>query len=121
MNIIFGDAVNQLPDEYIVLELDTFLIKPIDQQVTTWCVVESAPVHELIQLDENKKLHSSLMVNYRAQNWDQCLKTIESLTGLWTGELDSFYEELKKRIINFKQNPPEPGWNGLLVRNAAVS
>jgi len=121
MNIIFGDAVNQLPSNYIVLELDTFLIKPMNTQITTWCVVESVPMTELVQLDTNKKLHSDLMVEYRAQNWNKCLEIIESLKGLWQGEVDSFYDEIKKRISEYKENSPEPGWDGTVIKHAVPS
>ena len=121
MNIIFGDAANQLPRDYVVLELDTFLIKPTDTQVTTWCVVESVPPTELFQLDRNKKLHSDLITEYKSQNWDGCLGIIKSLKGLWDGEVDSFYDEIEKRAIAYKQESPEPGWTGLVIKHAVPS
>ena len=121
MNIIFGDAAKQLPDSYIILELDTIVVQPVNQRIETWCVVESVPANELVVLDKNKKMHSELMSEYRSQHWERCLELIGGLAGLWEGEVDSFYEELKKRINNFKQNPPEPGWDGSLVRHAAAS
>lgn len=121
MNIIFGDAVKQLPPEYIVLELDTFLIKPVDQRITTWCVVESVPATELVKLDVNKKLHSNLMVDYRAQDWDRCMNAIKLLRGLWEGEVDTFYDELEKRINQYKLTPVGADWDGTVVKHAELS
>ena len=117
MNIIFGDAVNQLSSEYTVLELDTINIQPIQYKVATWCVVEHIPADELASANLNKKLHSDLIIEYRNQNWAACADNISQLMGKWGGEVDTFYQELLKRIDVYRTYPPEPGWDGSVQRN----
>ena len=39
MNIIFGDAIKELPDNLIVLELDTFRTPDSARTETAYCVI----------------------------------------------------------------------------------
>lgn len=121
MNIIFGDAVKQLPKNYITLELDTIVVQPINHRVTTWCVLEDLTQDQTTTVEVNKKLHSDLIIEYRNQNWKICVDNINQLLGQWGGQVDTFYQELLKRIENYKKNPPEPGWDGTVHRNLAQS
>jgi hypothetical protein len=117
MNIIFGDAINQLPKDYITLELDTITIQPIRYKVVTWCVIDNVPAEEISNLDLNKKLHNDLLIEYRNQNWNACIDNINSLMGRWGGEADTFYQTLSKRIEHYQTYPPEPGWDGSVQRS----
>ena len=121
MNIIFGDAVNQIPSNYVVLELDTIFVEPINHKITTWCVVDYDIIGKDQNINRSKKMHSDLMIEYRNQNWEECCKLIEQLLGLWAGEVDTFYQEIQERIKRFKISPPEPGWDGSVVKQAKFS
>lgn len=57
MNIIFGDAVDQIADTHTVLELDTFKLMPSKKLVTSYCVIDNLPLAEFPQLEANKKIH----------------------------------------------------------------
>jgi hypothetical protein len=116
MNIIFGDNRKLIPDRFIVLELDTFYVKDADQRVPTYCVVDKVPLQELPLAEKWKDLHQSVIVEFRKQNWAFCQQAIADLRGHWAGELDTFYDELDRRIEQFKQEPPPADWDGCLVR-----
>jgi hypothetical protein len=111
MHIIFGSIDKELSDKYTVLELDT-VKTPSGQLVQHWCLIENVPLNEYNMLDLNKDLHAQLIEKYRQRNWEFCRAAIESLTGKWNGEVDSFYEEISKRIERFTQNPPDESWDG---------
>lgn len=121
MNIIFGDAVNLLPKEYLVLELDTVVVLPMNQTVKTWCVIESLDMLDFVNIDNDKKLHNKLLEQYRNQNWSQALDTIDSLVGKWDKEIDSFYHVLRSRILDLQLNPPSDTWDGSIVKYAVES
>lgn len=114
MNIIFGDAVNTIPNSYTVLELDTFRL-PDNTTSVAYCVVEKIPLTEFDKLEAYRKVHADLLVNYRAREWTYCEHAIEGLVGKWNGELDSFYSNLLLRVINYKQNQPPDDWDGILI------
>lgn len=116
MYIVFGDQARQIPNSYTMLELDTIKLMPGQQLVPTWCVLEKITLEDFPVLESRKKIHSDLLNQYRNQNWDFCLRAIESLLGCWNQELDSFYIELSKRISELMQNPPGPEWDGTLVK-----
>lgn len=118
MNIIFGDAVEMLPDDYVVLELDTVLVLPMNQKIKTWCVIESLDTSDYINFDNNKRLHNELLEQYRHRNWSRALNIIDSLIGQWGKEIDSFYEVLKSRISDLQNNPPNETWDGCVVKYA---
>lgn len=116
MYIIFGDAVDQIPSSYTKLELDTIHIEPGNREFKTWCVVETIPLAEFPVLEHNKKIHSDLIEQYRKQNWEFCEQAIEALVGKWNCEVDSFYDDLSRRVKQYKQTPPTPDWNWAITK-----
>lgn len=116
MNIIFGENINTLPDNYTILELDSFRLPGELAISTAYCVIENIPLHEFITLDDYRNAHSELLVQYRARNWEYCISAIDGLTGRWGGELDSFYQNLLERIKTFTDTPPPQDWDGVIDR-----
>ena len=116
MKIIFGDALETLPDNYTVLELDTFVFPPDSQKRTSYCVVEKVALTDFPLMEAYIKVHSDMMTAYRDQNWDYCLHAIKGLMGRWNGELDSFYSNLLQRVEKYQANPPGDYWTGYIDR-----
>ena len=52
------------------------------------------------------------MQDYKIQNWDECNKAIDELMGSFKGELDSFYEIIKERIVDLRSQDLNETWNG---------
>lgn len=115
MNIIFGDAVKEIPDSFTVLELDTFRM-PNQEVHTAYCVVETIPLAEFATLEAYKKIHADLVKFYRERHWDYCEHAIEGLMGRWNGELDTFYTNVLARVMKHKQNPPPDDWDGVTIK-----
>jgi hypothetical protein len=116
MNIIFGDALETLPDNYTVLELDTFVFPPDSQKRTSYCVVEKVPLTDFPMMEAYIKVHADMMQAYRDQNWDYCRHAIKGLMGRWNGDLDSFYSNLLERVEKHQANPPGDYWTGYIDR-----
>ena len=89
---------------------------PNGDTMPTWCVVEKVGLSEFPLLDAYKKIHADLIQYYRQQQWNYCEQAIQGLMGKWGGELDTFYTDLLQRVINFKQNPPGPDWDHVLIK-----
>ena len=113
MNIIFGNDPG-LDSKHIVLELDTIRIGVEGPEQTAYCVVENIPLQEMSIVESLKESHHNLMVEYRSQNWTACKRIIAQLTGMWGGELDTFYEELSKRISLLKTKNLDESWTGII-------
>lgn len=116
MNVIFGEARKEIPDSYTVLELDTFRVTGSDQTITAYCLVEKIPLGEFASLENYRKIHEDLVRFYKQRHWDYCEHAIESLMGRWNRELDSFYSDMLKRVIEYKTNPPDSTWDGTVSR-----
>jgi hypothetical protein len=117
MHIIFGDAAAVMSTNYTLLELDTFKFPSKDQAVKAFCVVTNIPMEEFGIMENNKKIHADLITQYRLQNWEFCKMAIESLRGRWSGEVDSFYNDLEKRVLNYQNNTPGPDWDWTLIKD----
>ena len=117
MNIIFGEALGAIPENYTVLELDTFVIPPSTEPVTSYCVLEKLPLIEFTTLDAYQKIHTDLMQAYRDQNWEYCVEALSGLTGHWGGELDTFYANLAQRVLEYQATPPAQPWTGFIVKS----
>jgi hypothetical protein len=116
MNVIFGDARNEIPDGHTVLELDTFRVPDSDQSITAYCLVEKVPLSEFATLENYRKIHEDLIRFYKQRHWDYCEHAIESLMGRWNRELDTFYSDLLLRVIQFKTTPPDANWDGSVLK-----
>ena len=117
MNIIFGDAINQVSNTHTVLELDTFKLMSSGQLVKTYCVINSIPLAEFPQLDANKHIHQQLIEQYQQQNREFCRSALHALTGCWSGEMDTFYQHLANRIDEYSANPPDENWTPVINRD----
>jgi hypothetical protein len=117
MNVIFGDGRKEIPDGYTVLELDTFRVPGAENTITAYCLIEKVPLGEFATLETYKKIHEDLIRFYKQRHWSYCEHAIESLMGRWNHELDSFYSDLLKRVIEYKTAPPESDWDGSVTRN----
>lgn len=116
MNIIFGDSVKQIPDSYIVLELDSFTTTDSDQVVPTYCLVEKVALGDFSTMDAYKKIHADLIQAYRDQHWNYCEQAIQGLIGKWNSELDSFYQNLLERVQHLQQHGVPDSWDWKLVK-----
>jgi hypothetical protein len=115
MNIILGrENVEQAQEKYTVLELDTLIINGSADPVTAYCLIEQVPIDQIAGIDQFRNLHNNLMKNYRLRNWKFCEDAIEHLRGQWGGELDSFYTEMSKRIVDLKKSVLSNDWNGTI-------
>jgi len=116
MNIIFGtpDEIAQLRERFVVLELDTF--RTVGGAThTVYGLVENIPLADFPILASYMQVHHDLMQAYRNQNWQYCRSALDGLHGRWNGELDSFYQDLARRVIEFEQDPPSADWDGTRV------
>lgn len=111
MNIIFSDQEFSIGGGYVVLELDRFCVAP-DQQAQAWAVVGNLPVHEFPNLEFFKRLHQDMMQGFRNQHWDYVEQSLDQLIGRWNGELDSFYQNIRTRVVSYRANPPAQDWDG---------
>jgi len=118
MNIIFGDALPGLSDKYTVLELDKFRLPPNGDIVTAYCIVEKIPLQEFSKLQHLVDLHHSVVNNYRLRHWDFCLKAMAELRSHWSGELDTFYDELCERIKRLRDQDLPDEWDGVIDKTA---
>jgi hypothetical protein len=100
MDIIFGkDVAEQLRERYTVLELETLTAED-GRQLEAYCVIpgEKLSVNELPQLDQWIKLHDEFLRGYHNKEYTYCRDCVDYLMGKFGGELDTFYEEILRRI-----------------------
>jgi hypothetical protein len=115
MNIMFEDSIDdKVREKYTLLELDTFRFADSKTTSIAYCLVENTPITEMFTIEQFLELHKNLMKNYRLQNWKFCEDALEHLTGKWNGELDTFYNEVNRRIQLYKVNDPGPEWDGVI-------
>lgn len=116
MNIIFGDSINNIPDHYILLELDTFRRADETKTTTAYCLVEKPALDELVNIEAYKKIHADVVKYFKQQHWDYCEQAIQGLMGKWGGELDTFYTDLLNRIKQHKENGVPDNWEPTLIK-----
>jgi hypothetical protein len=116
MLIIFEDQLNLLQGRYITLELDTIKFGSTGKKKTAFCVVENIDIHDMHRVEELKNKHQSMIRHYHAQSWNDCLDSINSLSGEWNGELDSFYQDIATRVQSLQDQPPDAAWDPAVIK-----
>ena len=117
MNIILGEEqASQLREKYTVLELDTFSIQG-SAPIKSYVVVENIPIPEMFTLDTQAELHNKMIEQYHLRNWKFCLDALEHLVGKWNGEVDTFYVDIKKRILDLETQELDSSWSGVVAKS----
>ena len=116
MNIIFGDAVKEIPDSFTILELDTFRTINGPNTTTVYCVVEKIPTTEFSTLDAYKQIHADVIRYYKQHEWQYCETALNALMGRWSGELDTFYADLLDRVKQYKEAGVSDDWEPTLIK-----
>jgi len=100
MHLIFKQEHKVLLEgRYTILELETITVSDQAEPITAWCVIEAEKViPEIDMLPLNKSLHEDLLTAIKEDNVETATKLCTELTGKFGGELDTFYEEILKRI-----------------------
>ena len=116
MNILFGnteiDAIRN-ESKFTVLELDTIQISPGHDEQTAYCVLSDVPLNEIGELDHKVRMHHDMMHFYRTRQWLECRDLIALLRGSWNGEVDSFYDEISKRLDQLETTTDIGDWDGV--------
>jgi len=100
MEIIFGrENVEKLRERYTILDLETVQIEP-GKTMEVFCLIpgEKIGLADLPQLENWKQLHADFLKGYHNKEYDYCRECIEHLRGHFGGEVDSFYDEILRRI-----------------------
>ena len=99
MDIIFGrENAEKLREQYIVLDLET--VEQDGVSIEVFCLVSGDKVGltDMMQIDSWTKLHNDFLDGYRTKQYKYCRDCIEHLMGRFGGELDTFYDEILRRI-----------------------
>jgi hypothetical protein len=115
---MFEESVtDEVREKYTLLELDTFYFADADKTSIAYCLVENTPITEMFSMEQYLELHKNLMKNYRLKNWKYCEDALEHLTGKWNKELDTFYNEISRRVSEYKDINLAADWDGTVRRD----
>jgi len=99
MQLIFGkENAEKLREKYTVLDLETLEVEGKPMEI--YCVIpaDKLALPDLPQLENWIKLHNEFLEGYKKKNYNYCRQATEYLKGKFGGEVDTFYEEILKRI-----------------------
>jgi hypothetical protein len=99
MDIIFGrENAEKLREKYTVLDLETIDVEGNPLEV--FCVIpaDKVALTDMPQLESWVKLHHDFLNGYRSNQFGYCRDAVVYLKGKFGGEVDTFYEEILRRI-----------------------
>jgi hypothetical protein len=99
MQIIFGrENAEKLREKYTVLDLET--LEKDGHTLEVFCLIpgDKISIGDLPQLESWVKLHHDFLNGLSKKEYSYCKQCIKHLTGKFGGEVDTFYEEIAKRI-----------------------
>jgi len=104
MQLIFNrEDAEALREQHTVLELETITKDGVTLDVFCLVPADKINLSELAQLNHNVKLHQTFVDCFKNKEYKVCRDLYEHLIGKFGGEVDSFYDEIIKRIVNLEQ------------------
>lgn len=100
MQIVWDkDVIEKLKNSHTLLELEA-MPQESGTWITAYCVVppEKIGINGFALLDAHKELHAGFIKAMHERDLKLCEDIAEHLMGQFGGELDSFYEEIIKRL-----------------------
>lgn len=99
MDIIFGRAnAEKLREKYTVLDLETIEKEGHSIEVFVLIPADKIGIMDLPQLEGWVKLHNDFLEGYKDKHYKFCRDCITELKGKFGGEVDTFYDEILRRI-----------------------
>jgi len=99
MDIIFGrENATKLREKYTVLDLET--VTKDGHSIEVFCLIpaDKIGIMDLPQLENWVKLHNDFLEGYKNNQYKFCQDCITELRGKFGGEVDTFYDEILRRI-----------------------
>ncbi len=107
MQIIFGrENAEKLRQKYTVLDLET--VEKDEVSIEVFCLIPADKISlgDLPQLENWVKLHNDFLNGYHSKQYKFCRDCIEHLMGKFGGEVDTFYDEILRRINEAEEKDP---------------
>jgi hypothetical protein len=99
MQLIFGrDNAEKLREKYTVLDLEEVEKEGVKIEVFCLIPAEKIGLGQIAELDNWVKLHNDFLNGYHTEQYDYCIQCLEHLRGKFGGEVDTFYDEIERRI-----------------------
>lgn len=103
MEIIFGrENAEKLREKYTVLDLETVEKDGVSLEVFCLIPGDKIGMADFPTLAQWIKLHENFIAGLEKKEYDYCLQCIDHLMGKFGGEVDTFYEEILRRINKLK-------------------
>lgn len=116
VGIVIGpDTATRSRDEYAILELDLIMVKGKKEAVDIYTVIGRKEMLDSQEFNDMKALHDDMIVDFRAQRWDDAEEKMSSLEGRLNGAMDGFYAIYRGRIAEYRADPPPADWDGVFV------
>jgi len=109
VRIIIGETTADEVGELAILELDLILVKGKSKATRIYALLGDEALKVSEGFDRLSRLHSELLKKYRSQSWeraDTMCDELISISGEFDCEIKGFYELIKSRCVDFRDNPP---------------
>lgn len=109
VRIIIGETTADEVGELAILELDLILVKGKSKATRIYALLGDEALKVSEGFDRLSRLHSELLKKYRSQSWeraDTLCDELISISGGFDFEIRGFYELIKSRCVDFRDNPP---------------
>ncbi|MDR0720521.1 MAG: CHASE2 domain-containing protein, partial [Treponema sp.] len=105
-----GDTVKEAGDSILSRRLDRVRVKGIEQPVQLFEIMELKEKASQV-LFEKKGLFEEALDLFEKKDWDRARKAFAKLSALDSGDEPS--NRFIRRCIQYKNNPPPEGWDGV--------
>jgi adenylate cyclase len=113
--IIGPETAKLVKDDYFVIKLDNIAVKGKTVGLDIYTVLQPDRYNRL-EFANSRTLHNKMLKHYKKQEWAYASTHCMDLKGSFDGELDYYYNMMRKRIDEYMNDESFPkNWKGTFV------
>jgi len=115
--VIVGSATEAVVrDDFALLELDLIRVKGKAQPERVFALLGESGMREAADYKASVEINATMLAAYRTMDWngaEAAMGELEPVATRIDPALEQHFANIRKRIEQYRANPPEDGWDGV--------
>ncbi len=113
VDIIIGERTAELVSQLALLELDLLQVVGKAKPTRIFFLLGDESIAATSAFTALETAHDAMIGAYRGRRWAEALTELETCRAQAPEILQPVYQLYEERIVNFRESPPPPDWDGV--------
>jgi len=115
VDVVISDTTEAAADGVATLELDLVQVKGKSKPRHIFALVGGEALARDLTFQALRQHHQAMLGEIRTRDWSAAAQRLQLCRRLAPPALHALYDHYARRIASYAENPPGPGWDGVLI------